>query len=84
MSLHASIAVIATIHHVVVEHFSGQGKLYPALLVEDYSRFNRFLALAGVRLAFSGHCHAQDIALADYEEGGFLYDIKTDPLITLP
>jgi predicted MPP superfamily phosphohydrolase len=78
------IAVMAMIHHGIVEHWSGQGKLHPDYLVEDYERFNRFLALAGVRLAFSGHYHAQDIALADYGKEGFIYDIQTGSLITPP
>lgn len=78
------IAVMVMIHHGVVEHWPGQGKLHPDFLVEDYLRFNRFLALAGVRLAFSGHYHAQDIALADYKEDGFIYDIETGSLITPP
>jgi len=79
-----NIAVMAMIHHGVVEHWAGQGKLHPDFLVEDYKRFNRFLALAGVRLAFSGHYHSQDIALADYEEDGFIYDIETGSLVTPP
>jgi hypothetical protein len=79
-----NIAVMAMIHHGVVEHWAGQGKLHPDFLVEDYNRFNRFLAHAGVRLAFSGHYHSQDIALADYEEDGFIYDIETGSLVTPP
>lgn len=78
------IAVMAMIHHGVVEHWSGQGKLHPDFLVEDYKQFNRFLASAGVRLVFSGHYHAQDIAKADYGKDGFIYDIETSSLITPP
>ncbi|MDZ4131681.1 MAG: metallophosphoesterase, partial [Dethiobacteria bacterium] len=78
------IAVMAMIHHGIVEHWSGQGKLHPDYLVEDYSHFNRFLAQAGVRLAFSGHYHSQDISLADYGKDGFIYDIETGSLITPP
>jgi hypothetical protein len=78
------IAVMAMIHHGVVEHWSGQGKLHPDYLVEDYKQFNRFLASAGIRLAFSGHYHAQDIAKADYGKDGFIYDIETSSLITPP
>lgn len=78
------IAVMAMIHHGIVEHWSGQSKLHPDYLVEDYSYFNRFLAQAGVRLAFSGHYHSQDIALADYGKDGYIYDIETGSLITPP
>jgi 3',5'-cyclic AMP phosphodiesterase CpdA len=79
-----NIAVMAMIHHGVVEHWAGQGKLHPDFLVKDYKSFNRFLALAGIRLVFSGHYHSQDIALADYEDDGFIYDIETGSLVTPP
>ena len=78
------IAVMSMIHHGIVEHWAGQGKLHPDFLVEDYDNFNHFLALAGVRLAFSGHYHSQDIALADYGKEGFIYDIETGSLVTPP
>jgi calcineurin-like phosphoesterase family protein len=78
------IAVMAMIHHGVIEHWNGQGKLHPDYLVEDYPNFNRFLASYGVRLAFTGHYHGQDIALADYGQAGFIYDIETGSLVTPP
>lgn len=78
------IAVIAMIHHGVIEHWDGQGKLHPDYLVQDYPNFNRFLASHGVRLAFTGHYHGQDIALADYGTAGFIYDIETGSLVTPP
>jgi hypothetical protein len=79
-----NIAILAMIHHGILEHWAGQGKLHPDFLVEDYKNFNRFLAMAGVRLAFSGHYHSQDIALADYGQEGFIYDIETGSLVTPP
>jgi predicted phosphodiesterase len=77
-------AVIAMVHHGVVEHWSGQGKLHPDYLVQDYNNFNRFLALSGVQLVFTGHYHTQDIALADYGKEGSIYDIETGSLVTPP
>jgi predicted MPP superfamily phosphohydrolase len=76
------IAVIAMIHHGVVEHWPGQGRLHHEYLVEDYQRFNRLLAAYGVRLAFSGHYHSQDVAIADYGAEGFIFDIETGSLIS--
>lgn len=77
-------AVMAMIHHGVVEHWIGQSILHSDYLVEDYRKFSRFLASYGVRLVFTGHYHAQDIARADFEEGAFIYDIETGSLITPP
>ncbi|MHB1477954.1 MAG: metallophosphoesterase family protein, partial [Coriobacteriia bacterium] len=77
-------AVIAMMHHGVVEHWEGQSKLHPEYLVEDYPSVGALLASYGVRVVFTGHYHAQDIALADYGERGYLYDIETGSLATAP
>ena len=78
----SNIAVMVMIHHGVVEHWVGQSKLHPDYLVEDYSRINQMLASYGVRLAFTGHYHAQDISKADYKQGGYIIDIETGSLVT--
>jgi len=77
-------AVIGMMHHGVVEHWDGQAKLHPEYLVEEYSWVGELLASYGVRALFTGHYHAQDVALADYGENGFLYDIETGSLATAP
>ncbi len=76
------IAVMVMIHHGVVEHWPGQARIHHEYLIDDYTRFNRFLAAYGVRLAFSGHYHAQNVAAADYEDSGFIYDVSTGSLVT--
>jgi 3',5'-cyclic AMP phosphodiesterase CpdA len=76
--------VIGMMHHGVVEHWDGQAKLHPEYLVEDYPWVGELLASYGVRAVFTGHYHAQDIALADYGDSGFLYDIETGSLATAP
>jgi len=76
--------VIGMMHHGVVEHWDGQAKLHPEYLVEDYPWVGELLASYGVRVVFTGHYHAQDIARADYEDNGFLYDIETGSLATAP
>lgn len=76
-------AVIVLTHHGIVEHWEGQAKLHPDYLVQDYPYIGRMLASYHVRLAFSGHYHAQDIARADFAEGT-LYDVETGSLITPP
>ncbi|NTW28860.1 MAG: metallophosphoesterase [Coriobacteriia bacterium] len=76
--------VVCMMHHGVVEHWKGQGKLHPDYLVEDYPYVGKLLASYGVRLVFTGHYHAQDIARADYGDSGFIYDVETGSLATAP
>ena len=76
-------AVIAMMHHGIVEHWKGQSKLHPDYLVEGYNEFGEFLASWNVRIAFSGHYHAQDISRSDFGSK-FLYDIETGSLVTAP
>lgn len=77
-------AVMVMEHHGILEHWKGQSRLHPDYLVEDYKRVSRLLASYGVRLAFTGHYHAQDITYADYGSSGFIYDIETGSLSTFP
>jgi hypothetical protein len=86
-------AVIAMMHHGVVEHFPGQRKQFPQYLVEDNEAVSRMLAQYGVRMVFTGHFHAQNIAGAWWDEAGnratspsarFIYDIETGSLVTYP
>lgn len=77
-------AVIILGHHGLVEHWEGQSKLHPDYLLQDYKYVGKLLASYGVRLAFTGHYHAQDIALASFDNGGSLYDVETGSLITAP
>ncbi len=77
-------AVMVMGHHGIVEHWTGQSKLHPNYLVEDYKYIGKLLASYNVRLAFTGHYHAQDITRADFGDYGFLYDIETGSLSTAP
>jgi 3',5'-cyclic AMP phosphodiesterase CpdA len=76
------IAVMVMIHHGVIEQWPGQGRIHHEYLIEDYQRFNRFLAAYGVRLVFSGHYHAQNVAVANHADGSFIYDVSTGSLVT--
>lgn len=77
-------AVMVMEHHGLVEHWKGQGKLHPDYLIQDYKYVGELLASFDVRVAFTGHYHAQDISLGDFKENGFLYDIETGSLLTAP
>jgi hypothetical protein len=86
-------AVIAMMHHGVVEHFIGQKKQFPDYLVQDNDQFSRMLAEYGVRIVFTGHFHSQNIAGAWWDGNGnaavpptarFIYDIETGSLVSYP
>ena len=83
-ALRSNKAVMVMVHHGIVEHWNGQNKLHPDYLIEDYRHFGEFLASYGVRLAFSGHYHAQDITQAIFDEGTYIYDVETGSLVTAP
>lgn len=77
-------AVTVLMHHGIVEHWKGQSEFHAEYLVEDYKHIGEVLASYGVRLAFTGHYHAQDIALGDFGGKGFLLDVETGSLVTDP
>lgn len=74
-------AVIAVMHHGVVEHWKGEKLGSPDYLVNDFQHVSQMLASHGVRLAFTGHYHAQDIAEASEANGQFIFDVETGSLI---
>ena len=76
-------AVMAMMHHGVVEHWTGKKKLHPDYLIEGFEEFGKFLASYNVRLVFTGHYHAQDITLGQFDNK-FIYDIATGSLVTAP
>ena len=76
-------SVMVMMHHGIVEHWNGQSKLHPDYLIAGYDAFGKFLASWNVRVAFTGHYHALDIAKAQFGDT-FLYDIETGSLITAP
>ncbi|MDR0472875.1 MAG: metallophosphoesterase [Treponema sp.] len=75
--------VMVMMHHGVIEHWNGQAKLHPDYLIEDYTAFGKFLASWNVRLAFTGHYHAQDITRGEFN-GRTLHDVQTGSLVTAP
>jgi 3',5'-cyclic AMP phosphodiesterase CpdA len=63
-------AVIAMEHHGVVEHWKGQARYHPDYLVRDYAKAGELFAKYGARLVFTGHYHADDIAMRRYGDHG--------------
>jgi hypothetical protein len=77
-------AVIVMMHHGVVEHFAGQAKYFPRSLAKDWQHLGDMLAVHGVPVVFTGHFHAQDIAMRRTSNGRALYDVETGSLVTFP
>jgi len=78
-------AVIATVHHGILEHYPGQKKYDEQFLLDDFEEISTMLAYYNVRMVFTGHYHAQDISMASWpEDGKFIYDIETGSLVTYP
>lgn len=76
-------AVIAFMHHGAVEHFQGQTMFEPGRIVEGAGRFARLLMDGGVRVVFTGHGHAQDIAERRLGARRLL-DVQTGSLVSYP
>jgi len=84
--------VIVSEHHPVMEHFDLMKSVYPQFIVADNWGLVRLLASYDVRVVFSGHFHANSVALRRFDrdeagmrlEGKRLYDIETGSLVTWP
>jgi Calcineurin-like phosphoesterase len=77
-------AVIVMLHHGIVEHFAGQSKYFPRYLLDDWRGASDMLAACGVRVAFTGHFHAQDVAMRRTAGGAAIFDVETGSLVTFP
>jgi len=77
-------AVAVFMHHHVVEHFRLEEKSWGEYLVDGFPEIGRMLAAYGVRVAFTGHFHAQDAALARFPDGSYLYEVMTGSLASAP
>ncbi len=76
-------AVMAMMHHNLVEHFNGQKKYFAEYVVEDNEEIAGLFAHYGVRLVFTGHYHAQDIAIRR-TGGSYTIDVETGSLASYP
>jgi len=76
-------AVIGMMHHGIVEHYVGQSQQFPEYLLDDYTTVGKRLSDAGMGLIFTGHFHANDVALKDFGSSK-LYDCETGSLVTAP
>jgi hypothetical protein len=80
-------AVIGMMHHGILEHYSANEKYYPHYLVDDFDVIGKMFAAYGMRFVFTGHYHAQDITMKQWDDdipNHFLFDIETGSLVTYP
>lgn len=75
--------VIGMMHHGIVEHFAGQATQFPEYLVADRDALGKLLADNGLKVMFTGHYHANDVARKDFGTSE-LFDVETGSLVTSP
>ncbi len=71
--------VVMMMHHGIVSHFKWQDKVMGDYLVSDWRKMAKRMAKLGIRVCFTGHFHAQDIA----SRYGFV-DIETGSTVSYP
>jgi len=77
------ITVLAMMHHGIVEHYAGQETIDPGYVTDNWGTNADALTDAGLRVLFTGHYHANDIAM--HAKGkNVLFDIETGSLVTPP
>lgn len=80
-------AVIGMMHHGVLEHYPGNKKYFAAYVLNNHLAAAELFSRHGLNIVFTGHFHAQDIALKQWparEGKRFLFDIETGSLVTYP
>ncbi|MEW5816321.1 MAG: metallophosphoesterase [Spirochaetota bacterium] len=81
-------AVIAMMHHGLLEHYPTQEKHYGQYIIDNYKELSQMFARYKVRTVFTGHYHAQDITVESFDpaekQSEFIFDIETGSLVTDP
>lgn len=75
--------VIGMMHHGIVEHYTGQATVFPEYVVNDYAAVGKSFADNGLKVMFTGHYHANDVASASFASNT-LYDVETGSTVTAP
>jgi 3',5'-cyclic AMP phosphodiesterase CpdA len=76
--------VIGMEHHPIMEHFQGMATVFKDYVLTDYATVGKALAGAGLKLIFTGHFHANDVAQTTYSDGSVLTDCSTGSTVTPP
>jgi len=78
-----NIMVLGLMHHNMIEHYAGQSVLDPDYVTDNWEANADTLRAWGMNIIFTGHYHANDIALRG-SGATRLYDIETGALIHTP
>ena len=76
--------LIVIMHHSFLEHIQSMSLLLPAFIIRSSVNMKEHLLNWGVRYAFSGHFHGQDIASYTDAANRTIYDIMTTSLCAYP
>lgn len=76
--------MIAFMHHGMIEHYQKQNRFFGDYLVDNYRRVSRQFAALGINVVFTGHYHAQDITMKEWNNEDFIIDVETGSLVTYP
>ena len=76
--------VVAMIHWGIAEHLPMQSVFFSSYLVDNHKYYADLLADNGVKLAFTGHFHSNDISVHRSDLGNTIYDIETGTLSSYP
>ena len=79
-----NITVLSMMHHGIMEHYMGEQQLDYGYVTDNYLEDGPRLLAAGLKVMFTGHYHANDIAMIGSEAGDVLFDIETGSLVTPP
>lgn len=79
----AGKVVLGMMHHGLLEHYTGQKQLFSEYVIEDWENVSATLSAAGLEVMFTGHYHAQDIAMREIA-GKKIYDVETGATVTWP
>jgi predicted MPP superfamily phosphohydrolase len=78
-----NITVLGLMHHNLFEHFANQNGITMNTVIDPSTTIADVLAAAGMKVMFTGHSHALDMALRT-SNGHTIYDVVTSSLITYP
>jgi Predicted phosphohydrolases len=79
-----NIMVIGMMHHGLMPHFTLEKLLFSAYVIDNWADTSTQFANLGLKIIFTGHFHAQDIAGKRTAANHVIFDIETGSLVTYP
>lgn len=77
------VKLVGMMHHGLMEHFTLQSKLFSRYVISNSSDVCADFASWGIKYVFTGHFHANDIALYEGDSAN-VYDCETTSLSSYP